>query len=300
MLSLRNRGARVMTQSMIKRADFWLAGGRSGVLLIHGLTGTPAEMRFVGKGLHRADYTVYGMQLAGHCGSEGDLLKTGWRDWRRSVSEAADKLLAEVDHLFVAGLSMGAVLALQLAIDRPRQVAGLGLYGSTFFYDGWTIPRLARLSFMLPLVCGMGLFKNRKFMESFPYGIKDERVRARIAGAMFEGQSEMAGLPGNPWPSLAEFHKLVWNVKPRLNKVRAPCLIMHSADDDIASVRNAQLVAQRVSAPTETVLLTDSYHMITVDGERDKVIARSADFFARALHDHDEQPLAIPVAAPAA
>jgi len=289
-----------MTQSMIKQADFLLPGGSSGVLLIHGLTGTPAQMRFMGKGLHRAGYTVYGMQLAGHCGSEADLLRTGWRDWRDSVHAAADKLLRDVDHLFVAGLSMGAVLALQLAIDRPQHVAGLGLYGSTFFYDGWTIPKMARLSFMLPLACGMGLFKNRRFMESFPYGIKDERVRARIAGAMFEGQSDMAGLPGNPWPSLAEFHKLVWNVRPRLHKVRAPCLIMHSADDDIASVRNAQLIERRVSAPSETVLLTDSYHMITVDGERDKVIAHSAEFFERALRERTDQPLASAVAAPIA
>ncbi|MBS0433015.1 MAG: alpha/beta fold hydrolase [Proteobacteria bacterium] len=268
---------------MIKQADFLLRGGRAGVLLIHGLTGTPAEMRFVGKGLHRAGYTVYGMQLAGHCGSEDDLLKTGWRDWRRSVADAADKLQREVDHLFVAGLSMGSVLALQLAIERPQAVRGLALYGSTFFYDGWTIPKLARLSFLLPLVCGMGLFKRRRFMESFPYGIKDERVRSRIAGAMLAGSSEVAGLPGNPWPSLAEFHKLAWRVRPRLRRVRAPCLIMHSADDDIASLRNAQLIERRVQAPTETVWLNNSYHMITVDGERDRVSLRSAEFFARIL-----------------
>jgi carboxylesterase len=242
-------------------------------------------MRFVGKGLNRAGFTVYGMQLAGHCGVEADLLKTGWRDWTRSVREGADRLRREVDHLFVAGLSMGSVLALNLAIERPQWVDGLGLYGSTLFYDGWTIPRMARLSFMLPLVCGMGLFKKRRFMESFPYGIKDERVRMRIAGAMFEGQSEAAGLPGNPWPSLAEFHKLVWHVRPRLQEVRAPALIMHAADDDIASVRNVRVIERRVTGPTETVLLNDSYHMITVDGERDKVIARSADFFTRILSD---------------
>jgi len=280
-----------MTQSMIKQADFLLRGGRAGVLLIHGLTGTPAEMRFVGKGLNRAGFTVYGMQLAGHCGSEADLLKTGWRDWTRSVVEGADRLRREVDHLFVAGLSMGSVLALNLAIERPQWVDGLGLYGSTFFYDGWTIPRVARLSFMLPLVCGMGLFKQRRFMESFPYGIKDERVRMRIAGAMLDGQSEAAGLPGNPWPSLAEFHKLVWHVRPRLQDVRAPALIMHAADDDIASVRNARLVERRITGPSETVLLNDSYHMITVDGERDKVIARSADFFTRILAN---SPMRIP------
>jgi len=58
---------------------------------------------------------------------------------------------------------------------------------------------------------------------------------------------------------------------------------MHAADDDIASLRNARLIEQRVTGPTETVLLNDSYHMITVDGERDKVIGRSADFFTRIL-----------------
>lgn len=280
-----------MTQSMIKQADFLLRGGRAGVLLIHGLTGTPAEMRFVGKGLNRAGFTVYGMQLAGHCGSEADLLRTGWRDWTRSVAAGAERLRREVDHLFVAGLSMGSVLALNLAIERPQWVDGLGLYGSTLFYDGWTIPRIARLSFLLPVVCGMGLFRHRRFMESFPYGIKDERVRMRIAGAMLDGQSAAAGLPGNPWPSLAEFHKLVWHVRPRLHEVRAPALIMHAADDDIASVRNARVIAQRVTGPTETVLLNDSYHMVTVDGERDKVIARSADFFSRIL---SASPMRVP------
>ncbi|MGH8155461.1 MAG: alpha/beta hydrolase [Rhodanobacteraceae bacterium] len=270
---------------MIKQADFMLRGGRAGVLLIHGLTGTPAEMRFVGKGLNRAGFTVYGMQLAGHCGSEADLLQTGWRDWSRSVVAGADRLRRDVDHLFVAGLSMGSVLALNLAIERPQWVDGLGLYGSTLFYDGWTIPRMARLSFMLPLVCGMGLFRQRRFMESFPYGIKDERIRMRIAGAMLDGQSETAGLPGNPWPSLAEFHKLVWHVRPRLEAVRAPTLLMHAANDDIASVRNARVIERAVSGPTQTVLLDDSYHMITVDRERDKVIARSVDFFTRVMSE---------------
>lgn len=275
--------AGITTQSMIKQADFLLRGGRAGVLLIHGLTGTPAEMRFVGKGLNRAGFTVYGMQLAGHGGSQADLLETGWRGWMRSVVEGADRLRREIDHLFVAGVSMGSILALNLAIERPQWVDGLGLYGSTFFYDGWTIPRMARLSFLLPLVCGMGFFKQRRSTESFPYGIKDERVRMRIAGAMLDGRSGAAGLPGNPWPSLTEFHKLAWHVRPRLQAVRAPALIMHAADDDIASVRNVRLIERRITGPSETVLLNDSYHMITIDGERDKVIARSADFFTRIL-----------------
>jgi carboxylesterase len=261
--------------------EFFFDGGRDGVLLIHGLTGTPTEMRFVGKGLHRAGYSVLGMQLAGHCGTEEDLLRTGWRDWYRSVTEAADRFAGKVDRMFVGGLSMGAILALKLAADRPQQVEGLALYGTTFAYDGWTIPPIAKLSFMLPLAMKLGIGRNKKFMEKPPYGIKCERVRQRIAGSMLDGDSAAGGLPGNPWPSLAEFYRLSSRVRKQLDQVRAPCLVVHSANDDVASVRNARIVEKRVPAEVETMLLHDSYHMVTVDQEHRKVIERSADFFSR-------------------
>ena len=208
---------------MMKSSEFFLPGGRDGVLLIHGLTGTPAEMRFVGKGLHRQGYSVLGMQLAGHCGSEDDLLATGWRDWYRSVTEAADRLAGKVDRLFVGGLSMGAILALKLAADRPEQVSGLALYGTTFAYDGWTIPPIARLSFLLPLAMRLGIGRKKKFMEKPPYGIKCERVRQRIASSMLAGDSAAGGLPGNPWPSLAEFYRLSSRV-PQAARSRACAL----------------------------------------------------------------------------
>jgi len=270
---------------MIKASDYALQGGRSGVLLIHGLTGTPAEMRFVAKGLHRAGFTVHGMQLAGHCGGDDDLLNTGWRDWSDSVDAAATRLARQVDHLFVAGLSMGAVLALHLAARRPGQVHGLGLYGTTFAYDGWAIPRMARLSFLLPYVCAMGIGRRRSFMEAFPYGIKDERIRKRTVGAMLSGDSAAAGLPGNPWPSLAEFYRLAKRVRKELAGVQAPCLAVHASEDDVSSVHNVEIVRRGVSAPVETVLLEDSYHMVTVDQQRDVLIERSARFFsAIAVH----------------
>jgi carboxylesterase len=266
-----------MTRSM----DFTWHGGRSGVLLIHGLTGTPAEMRFVAKGLHDAGFTVNAVQLAGHCGSASDLLATGWRDWYESVDAAATKLRREVDHLFVAGLSMGALLALKLAFERPREVDGVGLYGTTFRYDGWAVPAIARLSFLLPAACALGIGRKRAFMETFPYGIKNQRIRDWIVGRMLSGDSAAGGLPGNPWPSLAEFIRLSGHVKRRLDRVRAPCLVIHSTNDDIASLDNVAIVEQSVSAPVEKILLDDSYHMISVDQQRDVVIERSAGFFKR-------------------
>lgn len=286
-----------MTQTRTAN-EFLFRGGRSGVLLIHGLTGTPSEMRQVGRGLHKAGYSVYGMQLAGHCGSEADLLATGWQDWYASVGEAAERFGAGLDRLFVGGLSMGALLALKLAADRPRQVAGLALYGTTLRYDGWAVPRISRLSFLLPLVTALGLGRRRRTMEAFPYGIRDERIRARIAGAMLSGDSAAAGLAGNPWPSLAQFQRLSWRVRRQLHQVRAPSLLVHAREDDIASLRNAREVADRVHGPSELLVLEHSYHMVTVDAERDLVARRSADFFRAIVVEAPERAAAAPLVAP--
>lgn len=268
---------------MIQQTDFFFEGGRSGVLLIHGLTGTPMEMRLLGKGLNNAGFTVHGMQLAGHCGNVEDLLATGWHDWYASVEQAADALRGKVDRLFVGGLSMGALLALKLAAEKPQLVAGVGVYGATFRYDGWTIPWAARMTFMLPWLkrFGFGLGRNRSFMEQPPYGIRDERLRAQISAAMLGGDSAAAGLPGNPWYSLAEMHQLSADVRRRLPDVAAPCFVAHASDDDVASVKNAELVIRNVNAPTELLLLNDSYHMITIDKERRTLIEHSANFFDR-------------------
>jgi carboxylesterase len=285
----RNGAIPTAGHSLIQLTDFFFEGGRSGVLLIHGLTGTPMEMRLLGKGLNNAGFTVHGMQLAGHCGNVEDLLATGWHDWYASVEKAAEELRGKVDQLFVGGLSMGALLALKLAAERPQLVSGVGVYGATFRYDGWTIPWSARLSFLLPWLkrFGLGLGRNRSFMEQPPYGIRDERLRAQISAAMLGGDSAAAGLPGNPWYSLADLHELAANVRRLLPKVTSPCLVAHASEDDVASVKNAELVIRSVSAPTELLLLKDSYHMITIDKERRTLIERSANFFERiAAADH--------------
>jgi len=277
---------------VIQQTDFFFEGGRSGVLLIHGLTGTPMEMRLLGKGLNRAGFSVHGMQLAGHCGNAEDLLGTGWRDWYASVEKAADEMLDKVDHLFVGGLSMGALLALKLAAEQPDRVAGVGVYGATFRYDGWSIPWSARLSFMLPLLKKLGIGRNRSFMEQPPYGIRDERLRAQVSTAMLGGDSAAAGLPGNPWYSLAEMHELAADVRRQLPQVTAPCLVAHASEDDVASLKNAELVMREVSAPTELLLLEDSYHMITIDKERRTLIDRSAAFFDNIAAARPQQRIA--------
>ncbi len=267
---------------MIENAEFLFEGGRTGVLLVHGLTGTPAEMLLLGKGLNKAGFTVHGVQLAGHCGSEEDLLATGWQDWYASVESAAERMRERCDRLYVAGLSMGSLLALLLAARQPGWISGVGALGTTFRYDGWSIPPIARLTFMLPWVKRLGLFRHTSFVERPPYGLRDERIRERVSTAMFGEDSSVAGLPGNPWHSLADLHVLARHTRRQLHKITSPCLVAHATEDDVASLRyNAGLVLQHVSGPSELLPLEDSYHMITIDRQRRLLISRLAEFFNR-------------------
>ena len=277
---------------MITDVSFFFKGGRAGVLLIHGLTGTPAEMQILGKGMHKAGFTVYGMQLAGHCGDEDDLLATNWHDWYDSVNRAADRLLQHVDTLFVGGLSMGAVLSLKLAADRPDDVKGVGVYGPTFSYDGWSIPRYIQKSvFLLKWFKTFGIFRKSVFIERPPYGLKDERIRKTVSESMLSGDSTKGGLAGNPLGSLAEMQELAKVTKAQLPMVKAPCLIMHSNDDDIANMEtNSGLVARSVSGPVKMIPLENSYHMITIDRDRKTVINESVAFFSALCPDTELVP----------
>ncbi len=145
--------------------------------------------------------------------------------------------------------------------------------------SSWATPPIGRLAFLLPLLTRVGIGRDRVSAETEPYGIKDERIRNRIVGAMLSGDSQAAGLAGFPWPSLAEFQRLSLHVRRRIGRVRAPCLIAHSSNDDVASLRNARIVQRGVRAPVETLLLDNSYHMVTVDQDRGQLIEQSAAFF---------------------
>lgn len=263
---------------MTTDASFWFDGGPDGVLLIHGLTGTPTEMRFVGKELNGAGYTVYGMQLAGHCGSEEDLLSTDWRDWYHSVEAAYRKLARRCDRVFVGGLSMGALLSLHLAANQPRgAIDGLALYSTTLWYDGWNINRF---SFLLPLILRLPFGERYNFWEEDPYGIKDERLRQVVVSRMLGGDSAGGGLPVIRGQSLKDLRRLIRRVKRELPSVTTPTLVVHAAEDDMTSLRNAEFVERTIAGPVRKVVLDDSYHMITVDRQRRDVAAHTANFFA--------------------
>ncbi|HRD75676.1 MAG TPA: alpha/beta fold hydrolase [Hyphomicrobiaceae bacterium] len=248
-----------------------LEGGPLGFLLIHGLGGTPAELRLVAQALNRAGHTVHCCQLAGHCATVNDLRLSVWQEWYASVEAAHDRLSASCKTIVAGGLSMGGLLAIHLAHQRPTGVQGLAIYAPTLVLDGWSVPKL--WSYILRWVRPIPGFKSGFMVkERPPYGLKDERIRAIVLQHMQSGDAGVAGVFETPMHSMAQFNAFSAVVRRELPSVRQRALILHPRDDDMASIENSHYLQRNLGGIVELVVLNDSYHMITLDRQRQVVI----------------------------
>lgn len=279
-----------LLQNAVHPNDFFYRGSRIGVLLVHGLTGSPTEMATVGKRLNKYGFTVSCPVLAGHCGTHEDLRATTWRDWAGSVEKAFFRLAEQTDVLFVGGLSAGALLSLHIVSRYPGHTRGLVLYSTALKWDGWGIPKSR---YLLPIMLRLPYFwKRYGFTEAFPYGIKNEQLRRRVVAKMHSGNTALAGHSNTPGASVRELWRMRDVVKKHIGLIKIPTLLVHADNDDIASVRNALYVQKRLAGPTELLRLYDSYHMVTVDQERYKVADATARFFQRYLSVEEKEELA--------
>jgi carboxylesterase len=253
----------------------YYSGGRRGFLLIHGLGGTPIEMRYVAQALARCGYAVRVPLLAGHCSSASALKATTWSDWYASIKDAHRRMCQKCDEVVVGGLSAGAILALHLAAERAHEVSALVLYAPSLWLDGWGVPWYAKL---FRLVTQKWLADYVSFSERDPWGVKAPHIRARVQRAIASGQSERAGIAALPGSTMLELRWLVRKVRNELGNVRQPTLIVHPRQDDRASLRNLEFLQNKLGGLTEALVLDDSYHLVTLDRQRQLVVRRTLEF----------------------
>ncbi len=124
-------------------------GVKVGVLLIHGMSGLPTEMKPLGQTLEQLGCTVEIPMLPGHGAGSRELLATGWKDWFQETRQALDKLSQTCDQIVVGGLCMGGLLPILLALEEPK-VVGIVALSPTIRYDGPTSNSWAQM--FIPLV----------------------------------------------------------------------------------------------------------------------------------------------------
>lgn len=253
------------------------AGASKGVLLIHGLTGAPGEMRLLGRRLTRQGFALNAPLLAGHGSDQRTLLSSTWRDWLASARAAYLALAAEVDEVYVAGVCVGGALGLALCAEFP-DIRAAAVYSMTFEYDGWNMPGWATAAPLIQLVANLPLIRRISFAEPYPYGLKDLRMRelaSRGSAALIEGS-----LDRMPLGSLYQMYRLGRHIDRIAPQVTTPTLIVHAEDDDMSHPRNADRLGSALAGPSEQMRLEDSYHMVHVDRQHRLVAERTAAFFA--------------------
>lgn len=221
------------------------------VLILHGLTGTPWEVRPVGERLASAGYRCTGPLLGGHASYE-QLRASAWGDWAQSSERWLGELAAK-QPIAVIGFSMGALLALRLAAIAPGRVAALVCMGTPLVlkpYQRWGIRALGQLA----RVPGLDTLTARI--------AKPSRTDCSIPSVA----AQYPGFDAFPRSSLLELLRLQATVRPLLSQVRCPTMLIHGGHDHSAPVGNVQYAAaQLTSAPTTTKVLSRSFHQIAWD-----------------------------------
>jgi carboxylesterase len=231
-------------------------GGRFGVLLSHGFTGSPASMRPWGQFLADRGYTVRVPRLPGHGTTWQDLNQVGWDDWYGELDRSLTELRQRCDAVAVCGLSMGGSLALRLAQLRPQDVRALVLVNPAVAITDPRLTLLPILKHVVPSLPGIGNDIKKPGADETGYS----RTPLRALSSLLAG-----------WKP----------VRANLGQVTAPLLMFRSMDDHVVDALSLDLIRGGVgSATAEYVALTDSFHVATLDFDAPLIFERSAEFLA--------------------
>ena len=232
-------------------------GGEAGVLLCHGFTGSPQSLRPWAEYLAERGLTVSLPLLPGHGTRWEDMQLTGWQDWYAEVDRELRSLRERCSDVFVAGLSMGATLALRLAAKHGEAVGGVVVVNPANRMHGFS-------PYALPVA--RHLVRTSK-------GIASDIAK--------EGSAELGydRVPLHAAHSLRNFFRLVDGELPQVTQ---PLLVLRSPQDHVVPPADSARILGRVSSRDVTeILLEQSYHVATLDHDADRIFEESLAFICR-------------------
>lgn len=240
---------------------------KSAVLLLHGFTGSPWELRPLAEALAARGHAVTAPLLPGHGGSPEAMMWVGWRDWLGAADDALRALEAHgYERIAVGGLSMGALLSLILASRHRPRVSRLVLLAPVMKLQGAaaTMLRLIRHRRIEPL--------RARWLVKVSSDIEDDAVRA---------QSPV--LPRYPVTRLLDLFTLQDVARLAVPLVKAPALIAAAVHDHVV-VRKEVERLHRDLLGSKYVLLQHGFHILPRDSDRARLISEVCAFL-------EEQPL---------
>lgn len=238
----------------VDTAPFDLPGhGAAAALCLHGLTGTPYEVRPLGEALAKAGVRAVGPALPGHVETPEALARVPYTDWLESARQTLRALRQEHARVFVVGLSLGGLLA--LALGAEEEVDGLAVVGTP-------------LRLRTPFVWAVGVLRYvRPFLpKTNGSDIRDDEARERHPNYAVM-----------PLAAVQELRRLQARVRGTLARVTAPILVAHGVRDRTAHPDDARAIAAGVSAGRrELLFLPESGHIVPVDRDGARLAAAAA------------------------
>lgn len=237
--------------------EFYYEGNEIGVLVIHGFTGTTQSMAYLGERFAAEGFTVFGPRLTGHGTNFEDMEMATYKDWVSDVEAGLEKLKEICTSVFVAGLSMGGTLTLYLA-ERHPEIAGIMPINAAVHMPEFE-----------------AVYESIKGSERFLDGIGSDIKAA--------GVKELA-YAKTPVKAIGEIIKLMAIVKVDLSKIRIPTLVFSSTIDNVVPTENSRFIYDAVRTDKkELVKLLNSYHVATLDNDKELIAERCIGFMKACL-----------------
>jgi carboxylesterase len=238
-----------------------------GCLLVHGLSGTPACVAPLREHLTKAGFHVAAPCLKGHGGTLNDLAKSTWQDWYATVRISYSELKRSCEKVYYAGISLGALLGLKLALDEGWGVNALAVLSTPI-----VLSNLERLA--IPAVRYSPLrFIIKSVKKDWEKSVSDPEGR-RVY--------KETSLPRVPVPCVYQICELQGVILRELQKMENPLLAVHAKKDKVAPPKNVSLLKNKVSSDIfESLILERSEHVVTLDVEKDIIAQKIVEFFLR-------------------
>ncbi len=226
-----------------------LKKSKTAILLVHGFSASPPEMRYLGDILFNAGHTVLGIRLEGHGTSPYDLARFEWEDWFSSVERGYNLLSYYADKIIVIGFSMGGSLALHLASYNKNKLCGVVSISSPIIIRD----TYGRYFFLLPIIN-----KINNLTRSFT-----EKETGVIEFIPSDPENKKTNYKHMPLKGIYELMKLTNALRRELKNITCPLLILHASKDYEVDSESANIIYNE-SASTEKSLhfINTSNHVI--------------------------------------
>ena len=246
---------------------------KAAVLMFHGLTGSPYELKKYGAFLFKNGYDVFAECLPGHGEKFEEIYTVKYTDWLNFAYDRFTELKTKYEKVFVSGLCLGAVLALGVAEKYPQKIDGVISLSTTLFLDGWRLPWY---KFLIPLALSTIMRFYYNYPECEPHGIKNLKTREAVKKLLAKGD---VGMNDFPMTGIYELVKLSATVRKNFKQITCPILFVHSKEDDLTSLKSLNAAYNGISSKDkERIILYDSYHMVLYDNEKEFVFSKALDF----------------------